>query len=84
MNRIEYINIDIYIIEKLNKFYKYYQFYIKSSKRFKFIIKNDIEFNYSIILNIFYINRNPVLYIINKAIIYNTIVFIQDIFTKTI
>ena len=46
--------------------YHYYQKYKKSPSRFRFILYNNINFNYLIIVNIIYINRVPLLYIINK------------------
>jgi hypothetical protein len=35
--------------------------YKKSSGRFKFILKDDYEFNYSIIINVMYLDKRPVL-----------------------
>ena len=40
----------------------------KSLYRFKFKLPNNLDFNYMVFINIFYINGKPVLYIINKAI----------------
>ena len=40
----------------------------KSLYRFKFKLPNNLDFNYTVFINIFYINGKLVLYVINKAI----------------
>lgn len=44
--------------------------YNKSLKYFRFILLKDIEFNYTIYIDIMYIVNELILYIINKAICY--------------
>ncbi|CAL3968214.1 unnamed protein product [Diplocarpon coronariae] len=57
-------------------------FYTKARtalRRFKISLKDEYEFNYSILINIIYINRDLVLYIINSAINYNARGFLKNI-----
>jgi hypothetical protein len=37
----------------------------KSSSRFKFSLKDDYEFNYSIVIDVIYLNNKLVLYVID-------------------
>ena len=39
----------------------------KAPRRFKFTLKDDYEFNWSIIINAIYLDRKLVLYVIDKA-----------------
>jgi hypothetical protein len=60
-------DIDKEIIEKLTKYYEHYQKHGRSPGRFRFNLQNDTQFNYSIIVDIIYINRKPVLHIVDEA-----------------
>ena len=66
---LKYLGHDINkeMIKKLTKYYYYYYKYSKSPYRFKFKLFNNLDFNYIVFVNIFYINGKLVLYIINKA-----------------
>ncbi len=50
--------------------------------RFKFIIKNNINFNYTIYINIIYIGGWLVFYVINKVILFQAAKFLKDIFIR--
>ncbi|KAF8846405.1 hypothetical protein BDZ45DRAFT_609051, partial [Acephala macrosclerotiorum] len=52
--------------------------------KFKFILQNNYKFNYSIIIDILYLNKKSILQIINLFIVFQIIKFIKNIFTKTI
>jgi hypothetical protein len=41
--------------------------YEKSSGRFKFILKDDHEFNYLITINAIYLDKKPVLQVVDSA-----------------
>jgi hypothetical protein len=58
------------ILKYLTKYYEYCQKHGKVPGRFKFNLQDDINFNYSIIVNIFYITGKPILYIVNEGIRY--------------
>ncbi|KAJ8066993.1 hypothetical protein OCU04_004372 [Sclerotinia nivalis] len=72
------------MIERLSQFCKHYQLHSKSLGRFRFTIKNDIDFNYLVILDIFYIDGKPVLHLVDEAISYNAAIFLKDMFAKTV
>ena len=54
----------------------------KALGRFKFTLKNDYKFNQCIIIDIIYFNKKPVLYIVNKATVFQATKFLKDINTK--
>ncbi|KAF8846856.1 hypothetical protein BDZ45DRAFT_608320, partial [Acephala macrosclerotiorum] len=53
-------------------------------RKFKFILQNDYKFNYSIIIDVLYLNKKLVLQIINSFTIFQIIKFIKNIFAKII
>jgi hypothetical protein len=55
------------VLKKLFKFCTFCQKHEKSSERFKFILRNDVNFNFSIIMNIMYIENNFILHVIDEA-----------------
>ena len=44
----------------------------KFSNRFNFFIKNDVQFNYNVVINIFYILNRFVLHFVNETIRFQT------------
>ncbi|KAI0994429.1 hypothetical protein K3495_g13753 [Podosphaera aphanis] len=54
-------------LEHLTKFCHYCQMNGKLPGRFKFTLKNDYEFNYSIIIDVLYIDGKPVLHVIDSS-----------------
>ncbi|CAL3966561.1 unnamed protein product [Diplocarpon coronariae] len=56
---------------KITKYCKQYQLYKWAFCRFKISFKDEYEFNYSILINIIYIDRDLVLYIIDFITNYN-------------
>jgi ketopantoate reductase len=61
-------NVDKKTFDYLTKYYNSYQKFGRSLKRFRFTLRDDLEFNYYIIIDIIYISGNPVLYIIDESI----------------
>ena len=57
--------------------------YKKSLGRFKFILKDNYEFNYLVIINIIYLNGKPVLQVINSITVFKTARFLKDILART-
>jgi hypothetical protein len=56
------------VLKKLIKFCFFCQKHDKFSERFKFILKNDdVNFNYSIIMNIMYIDNNLILHVVDET-----------------
>jgi len=48
--------------------YKNYQKHTKASHKFRFKLQDNVNFNYTIYINIIQFGKRDVLYIINKAI----------------
>ncbi|EED20885.1 hypothetical protein TSTA_081180 [Talaromyces stipitatus ATCC 10500] len=59
------------VIERINKFCHHYQTHGKSPGQFHFTLRDNIEFNHSIIVDIMYINGKPVLHIVDKVTRFN-------------
>ena len=78
-----YNDINYIIIKYLTKFYKHCQLYSKLLGRFKFIFKDNYNFNYQVVINILYLDRKPILYAVNNITIFNTAWFLRDILAKT-
>ena len=53
--------------------------YKKSLGRFKFTLKDNYKFNYSVIINIICLNGKPVLQVINFVTVFEAIRFLKDI-----
>jgi hypothetical protein len=56
-------------LENLIKFCTFCQKYVKLSERFKFILKDDVHFNfnYSVIVNVMYIENSSILHVIDDV-----------------
>ncbi len=54
-------------LKKLIKFCTFCQKYAKFSERFKFTLRDDVNFNFSIIVNIMYIENSLILHVIDEA-----------------
>ena len=57
-------------LEYLTKYYIHCQRHGQSPGRFKFNLWEDIKFNHLIIVDIFYIQGKPVLYVVDKGTCY--------------
>ncbi len=76
--------INILVVKYLTKFCKQCQLYSKSPKKFKFTLKNKYNFNYFVLVNIFYLNNKLVLYIVNEAIFFIVARFLKDEIVRTV
>jgi hypothetical protein len=75
---------ELVVIKHLTKYYKQYQLYEKSPGRFRFTLKNNYEFNYSLVIDIIYLDNNkPMLYVIDSFISFQATRFLKDISAKT-
>jgi hypothetical protein len=50
----------------------------KSPGRFKFTLKDDYEFNYSVVIDILYLEGKPVLQVIDSATSFGAARFLKD------
>jgi hypothetical protein len=55
------------VVKKLIKFCTFCQKYEKSSERFKFTLRDDVNFNYSVIVNVMYVENSSILHVIDEA-----------------
>jgi hypothetical protein len=55
---------DLVAIKYLTKYCKQYQLYKKSPGRFRFTLKNNYKFNYSLVINIIYLDSNKFMFYI--------------------
>ena len=53
--------------------------YKKSLGRFKFTLKDNYKFNYLVIINIIYLNRKPVLQVVDFVTTFKAAKFLKDI-----
>jgi hypothetical protein len=55
----------------------------KSPGRFKFSLKDDYEFNFLIIIDVIYLDRKLVFYIIDSFISFQAAGFLKDMLART-
>jgi hypothetical protein len=67
------------ILKKLIKFCTFCQKYVKFSERFKFTLKDDVNFNYSVIVDVMYIENHSILHVINEVIRFQVAKWLQSI-----
>ncbi|EAW21010.1 GAG-pre-integrase domain-containing protein [Aspergillus fischeri NRRL 181] len=65
-------------IDYLTKFCHHCQMKGKSPGRFKFTLKDDYEFNYSVIIDISYLEGKPALQVIDTATLFGAARFLKD------
>jgi hypothetical protein len=72
------------ILKKLIKFCIFCQKHEKFSERFKFILRNDVNvnFNYSIIIDIMYIDNHSILHVVDEATRFQVAKWLQNINAK--
>ncbi|KAJ6050709.1 uncharacterized protein N7446_010818 [Penicillium canescens] len=70
--------VDSQCIDYLTKFCHNCQMKGKSPGRFKFTLKDDYEFNYSVIVDILYIEGKPVLQVVDAATSFSAARFLRD------
>ena len=57
--------------------------YTKLPSRFKFTLKDDYKFNYTVIINVMYLDGKPVLQIVDSLILFQAAKFLKDMSVKT-
>ena len=72
------------IIQRLIKYCHHCQKHGKFSERFNFIIKNDVDFNFHIIVDIFYIEEKSILHFIDEATRFQTNRWLKNIIAKNV
>jgi hypothetical protein len=82
LQRAGHEEVEQQAIEKLTKFCHYCQMNSKSPGRFKFTLKDEYEFNYSVIVDIMYLTGKPVLHVIDEATAFQAARFLLTISAK--
>jgi hypothetical protein len=77
-------DIDVKSVQRLTKFCKQCQLHAKSPGRFKFTLKDDCDFNYSVQVDIFYLDSKPVLHVVDEATLFTAARFLKDESVKTV
>jgi hypothetical protein len=54
----------------------------KSSNRVKFSLKNDYEFNYSIVIDVIYLDSKLVFYVIDIFMFFQAVSFLENMLAK--
>ena len=57
--------------------------YAKSPSRFKFTLKDNYEFNYTVIINVMYLDSKPVLQVVDSLTLFQAAKFLKDMSAKT-
>ena len=70
---------DVDTIKQIRKFCDQCQRHSKSPGRFRFTLRDDVEFNHSIIVDIMYIDGQPVLHVVDEATRYNAARWIGNV-----
>ena len=66
-------------LKYLTKYCEHCQKHGRSPGRFRFNLKDDVDFNYSIIVDIFYITEKPMLYVVDEGTRYQAGQWLQNI-----
>ena len=75
--------VDKEALEYLTKYCEHCQRYSQSPGRFRFNLREDVSFNYSIIVDIFYLTGQPILHVIDEGTRYQAGRWLQNISAKT-
>jgi hypothetical protein len=75
-------DVDRSILEKLEKVSHQCQMHEKAPSRFKFTLKDDYEFNYSITIDVFYLDEKPVLHAIDSATSFGAARYLRNLSAK--
>ncbi len=70
------------IIDNLTKYCAHCQKHGKSPGRFKFALKKDVNLNYSILVDIMYIDGDPILCFVDEATRFQTARWLNNISAK--
>src|SRR5579862_5824873 len=84
LDRAGYEDIDKPVITKLTKFCHQCQMHGSNPGRFRFTLRDDIEFNYQVLVNMMFLNTKPVLHIIDMATSFQGARFLRNITAKEV
>ena len=71
-------DVEVKMIEHLTKYCHQCQMNNKAPGRFKFTLKDDLDFNFEIIVDVMYLDGKPVLHIVDTATAFQAARFLKD------
>jgi hypothetical protein len=74
--------VDHQALQHITKYCEHCQRHDKSPGRFKFNLRDDINFNYSIIIDVFYIEGKPVLHVVDEGTRYQSGRWLRNLTAK--
>ena len=77
-------NIVLQVLHYFTKYCEHCQKYSRSSGRFAFTHKDNLDFNYNVIVNIIYIERKPVLHLVDETTQFQTGRYLKNVFAQNI
>lgn len=75
-------NLNKEMLDRLSKYCSHCQKHGKSSGRFRFTLRDDVEFNYSIIVDVMYIDNSLILHVVDEATRFQSARWLQNISAK--
>ena len=75
-------DVEVEVLEYLTKVCHHCQMHQKSPGRFRFSLKDDTDFNYTIVIDVFFINRKAVLHIVDASTAFQAARFLKDMTAK--
>ena len=66
LERLEH-NVELQVLQYLAKYCKQCQKYSRLPGRFTFTLKNDLDFNYNVVIDIMYIEDKLILHLVDEA-----------------
>lgn len=77
-------DVESHALEHLTKYCEHCQKHSKSPGRFKFTLREDVNFNYTITVDIMYIDNTPILHVVDEATRFQAAKWLQNISAKYI
>ena len=75
---------DYETVKRLTKFCHHCQLHAKSPGRFRFALKDDLDFNYNVEVDVQYLDGKPVLHLVDVATAFMNAAFLPDVSTATL
>jgi hypothetical protein len=82
LTRAGHDDVDKAVIEKLTKFCHQCQMHGNAPGRFKFTLRDDLEFNYQVIVDVMFIDGKPTLHVIDAATSFQAARFLRNMTAK--
>ena len=84
LDRAGYEDVNKAVITKLTKFCHQCQMHGSNPGRFRFTLRDDIEFNYQVLVDVMFLNAKPVLHIIDTATSFQAARFLRNMMAKEV